>query len=538
MVHWSSCRGPATIRRRLRVAGRRAVFVAGAVALALAPSTAHAQVISRFALRGEVGAGVMFSSLQRSNLALDSVNVQATGRLGFSVVDWLSIQLSINNGFFPAGQGRATGRTLAVQGGLRVEPMIGTVGRLWFDANGGLVSTGTQRRSGVDVGLGFEFQAAGWLGVGPYARYHLVFHEDAVDLPSDAGYASFGVTLALRVPRDQPVLDRDLDGVLDPDDLCVDVPRGATPDRARRGCPRPDRDQDGVFDDEDQCVDVPQGATPDPARRGCPRPDADGDGVFDDADRCVTTPQGANPDPDAARRGCPDGDDDNDGVLNSQDLCRTAHQTATPDPDRRGCPDADADGDRIPDRLDRCPQEAGMPNTEDPARHGCPGLVVVTRQVLRITQPVFFATAEDAILPTSFPLLEAVRQTIQATPDLRRIAIEGHTDDVNDDASNLDLSNRRAASVMRYLVEHGVDAGRLEAQGYGETRPLQPITDARGRPLRRRALDAVRAANRRVEFRIVDPAPPTDAAAPGAPPTPPPEAPRHHRNHHRGGGHR
>ena len=129
-------------------------------------------------------------------------------------------------------------------------------------------------------------------------------------------------------------------------------------------------------------------------------------------------------------------------------------------------------------------------------------------------------------IPTSFPVLEAVRVTLQATPDLRRVAVEGHTDDANDDASNLDLSNRRAASVLRYLVEHGIDAGRLEAHGFGEARPLRPITDARGRPLRRRALNEARAANRRVEFRIVDPAPPAAVDPASAPPAPPPAPPR------------
>ena len=474
------------------------VLALAATAAVLAPSAAEAQVISRFSLRGELGAGLMISSLQRSALALDSAHVQATGRIGFNVVDWLSLQISVNNGFFLAGQGQATGRTLAIQGGLRIEPMIGTAGRLWADVNGGYVSTGTQRRPGLDVGVGFEFQAARWLGIGPYARYHLVFHDSAVNAPSEAAYVAFGLSFTLRVPRDEPILDRDRDGVLDPDD---------------------------------QCVDVPQGATPDPARRGCPRPDADGDGVFDDEDRCVTTPMGANPDPDPARRGCPDGDDDNDGVLNSRDLCRTEHQTSNPDPDRVGCPERDTDGDRIPDRLDRCPSEPGMPNTENPARHGCPGLVVLTNRVIRITQPVYFATAQDAILPTSFPVLEAVRMTIQATPDLRRVSIEGHTDDVNDDASNLDLSNRRAASVMRYLVEHGIDAGRLEAHGFGESRPIQPTTDSRGRPLRRRALDAARQANRRVEFRIVDPAPPAnEAPSTPTPPAPPPHSSRRRRH--------
>jgi outer membrane protein OmpA-like peptidoglycan-associated protein len=95
------------------------------------------------------------------------------------------------------------------------------------------------------------------------------------------------------------------------------------------------------------------------------------------------------------------------------------------------------------------------------------------------------------------------------------VAIEGHTDDVNDDAANMDLSNRRAASVLRWLTDHGIAATRLEAHGFGETRPVRPIAG-----LRRRALRDARAMNRRVEFRIVDPA--IAAPTPTVPPTPHP----------------
>ena len=63
--------------------------------------SADAQVLSRFSLRAEVGAGIMTPTVQRSALGYDGVHIQATGRLGFDVIDWLSLQLSVNNGFFP-----------------------------------------------------------------------------------------------------------------------------------------------------------------------------------------------------------------------------------------------------------------------------------------------------------------------------------------------------------------------------------------------------------------------------------------------------
>ncbi len=292
--------------------------------------------------------------------------------------------------------------------------------------------------------------------------------------------------------------DTDSDGVMDPDDLCVDVPQGNTPDPTRRGCPMGDRDHDGVMDADDQCVDVPQGDHPDAARRGCPLNDTDHDGVYDNADQCVDVPQGDHPDP--AKAGCPDGDADNDGVLNGGDACRDVPAGTHPDSARPGCPLPDRDNDTVVDPQDHCPDQPGAP-TSNPETNGCPGLVRVQNGMLQIMAPVFFATNRDVILPRSFPVLTAVSEALRASPEIRRISVEGHTDDVGDDTRNMNLSERRAQSVVRWLTEHQIVAGRMEAHGFGETRPMRPIAGLRGRAQR----DA-RSQNRRVDFRIVDPA--------------------------------
>jgi outer membrane protein OmpA-like peptidoglycan-associated protein len=102
--------------------------------------------------------------------------------------------------------------------------------------------------------------------------------------------------------------------------------------------------------------------------------------------------------------------------------------------------------------------------------------------------------------------------------------IEGHTDDVGDDAFNLDLSERRAANVRAALIELGVAAERLESRGMGETRPLTPITEG----MRRRQQNRARSTNRRVEFRITEPMLVENHPAVttgGAEPAPPPPAP-------------
>ena len=73
--------------------------------------------------------------------------------------------------------------------------------------------------------------------------------------------------------------------------------------------------------------------------------------------------------------------------------------------------------------------------------------------------------------------------------------IEGQTDNRGNDAFNMRLSKRRAASVMRFLVDNGVNPTRLTSEGYGETRPIASNPKRSGRGL-----------NRRVEFVIIDPA--------------------------------
>jgi outer membrane protein OmpA-like peptidoglycan-associated protein len=73
-----------------------------------------------------------------------------------------------------------------------------------------------------------------------------------------------------------------------------------------------------------------------------------------------------------------------------------------------------------------------------------------------------------------------------------KVRIEGHTDNVGSEKTNMKLSDQRAHSVRQHLMEkEGIDGARLEALGYGQTKPIAPNATARGR-----------AANRRVEFNI------------------------------------
>ncbi|HEX2572128.1 MAG TPA: OmpA family protein [Polyangia bacterium] len=298
-----------------------------------------------------------------------------------------------------------------------------------------------------------------------------------------------------------PPQDTDEDGIPDAEDRCPFKKGVPAPGTKLHGCPPPppDSDKDGIIDNDDRCPDVPQGEHPDPERLGCPDGDDDQDGVLNHEDECRAEPAGPHPDP--KRRGCPAGDADQDKVTDDVDQCLTVPAGLHPDPDKPGCPLPDRDEDSVVDKEDACPDQPGAPDP-NPKKNGCPGLVQIKGGAIRILKPVYFATNKDVILSRSFPVLQAVANVLIAQPEIRRISIEGHTDNRGKPTWNRELSDRRAKSVQRWLIAHGINPERLGAQGFG---PDRPITT--------NATDAGRSQNRRVEFRIVDP-PPVEALTP------------------------
>ncbi len=280
-----------------------------------------------------------------------------------------------------------------------------------------------------------------------------------------------------------------------------------------------DRDHDGILDTDDQCPDEPEDVDTFEDSNGCPDPDNDQDGVLDVNDGAPMDPEDRDQFEDTD--GVPDPDNDRDQILDVNDQCPLEPEDVDTFEDENGCPDPDNDRDTVLDVSDQCPLAPGRP--ED---NGCPRAVRLDTETgqIFILQLVEFATNRDVILDRSFPILEEVRAVVAANPQLTRLRVEGHTDDRGRDAANLELSRRRAGSVMRWLVEHGIDASRFEAWGCGELHPAQTNQTAEGRQ-----------ANRRVEFHIISPAPPqgprqlegcVEAQAAGAAETPAPRGRR------------
>jgi outer membrane protein OmpA-like peptidoglycan-associated protein len=104
---------------------------------------------------------------------------------------------------------------------------------------------------------------------------------------------------------------------------------------------------------------------------------------------------------------------------------------------------------------------------------------------------VFFDTAKASIKAESNSLLDEAAAVLKAHPEVKKVVIEGHTDDRGGAAKNLKLSEARAQSVKAYLVGKGVEASRLDAKGFGQTKPIADNKTEKGRE-----------ANRRVEFTI------------------------------------
>ena len=263
--------------------------------------------------------------------------------------------------------------------------------------------------------------------------------------------------------------------------------------------PNKDSDGDGINDNVDNCPTVPnpdqRDLDADKFGDACD-PDMDGDGIPNQPDNCPAVANNDQRDTDLNGIGdaCSD-DRDGDGINDTVDRCPEQPEDRDTFEDTDGCPELDNDQDTIPDATDACMDEPeDFDGDED--TDGCPeeskALVRVTAEQIEIKQQINFATDSARITgAVSFQVLDAVAGIMMRYPEMQ-IRIEGHTDDRGRDAHNLQLSQSRAESVRAYLVQAGVDLSRFEAQGFGETNPLQDNATADGRT-----------ANRRVEFHIL-----------------------------------
>lgn len=170
----------------------------------------------------------------------------------------------------------------------------------------------------------------------------------------------------------------------------------------------------------------------------------------------------------------PPSDEDNDGVPDTDDKCPGSKSVPV---DSNGC-ENDGDGDGVPDYLDVCPRTP-LGATVD--ANGCSNALVSLKGV-------HFKFDSASLTSEAKSILDGALSAIQSNAS-QNLQVEGHTDSTGSDSYNQDLSQRRAQSVVDYLVSQGVSSDRLTAQGFGESSPISSNDTS-----------ANRAENRRVEI--------------------------------------
>jgi outer membrane protein OmpA-like peptidoglycan-associated protein len=167
------------------------------------------------------------------------------------------------------------------------------------------------------------------------------------------------------------------------------------------------------------------------------------------------------------------GDRDGDGIKDDVDKCPDDPEDFDGFEDEDGCPDPDNDKDRILDKDDKCPNEPETYNGfED--EDGCPdkGRVIVRKGKLEILDKIYFETDKAIIKTISYPILDAIAATLKGNPQITEIEVQGHADERGDDDYNMRLTEARSQAVRTYLIDKGLEGGRLQAHGYGETKPV------------------------------------------------------------------
>lgn len=109
----------------------------------------------------------------------------------------------------------------------------------------------------------------------------------------------------------------------------------------------------------------------------------------------------------------------------------------------------------------------------------------VNKDMVQYQSQIFFNFDSSTLKPESYKALDEAVKTLKSNNDLIFI-IEGHTDNVGEDAYNLSLSKARAKSVMNYFVSKGLPASRITSEGYGESKPIASNDTEEGKAKNRR----------------------------------------------------
>ncbi len=414
--------------------------------------------------------------------------------------------------------------------------LYGGIGGLFYDvqeapanANPGLETEAWVAFS--PVGGGFQIGLSEYVSLDFSGGYNFAFSDalNLVDIAKDDGY--FSAAAGLTIKLQGGTIDSDKDGLTDKEEKRLGTNKNLADSdtdglndgeelRLYRTHPlRIDTDNDGLNDREEVMVYNTDPRSRDSDRDGLSdseeiftyrtnplAPDTDGDQV---SDKDEVTISRTNPN---------DPDSDEDGLNDGQELVTYRTDPLKADTDGDGLKDreevdisrtdpllADTDGDGLSDG-----QEVLTYNT-DPLRRDTDGggaedgaeinsgndplnpeddskLLTVGVGEKVVLEGILFETNSARITPQSEVVLEKALNTLRAYPEMI-VEIHGYTDNTGSYQYNLRLSQQRAESVRRYLIQNGIDPGRLIARGFGPANPVASNATAAGR-----------ARNRRIEF--------------------------------------
>ncbi len=450
---------------RPHTAARVLAMIIGAMVVVGAPSSASAEsgVIN---LHLDVGFGAPLTDpiRPRSPKIIGESN-SAFGGVAWLSGDWqfsapLALELIVGGGGFARRMdqidtGTSYGtvgiglrwRIIDDEGGYLNLPTGNFHGNLWASAHIGFHSFDSQQ-FGFDVAVGYEASVFRPLQVGVFVRAVMTFggeNQSSID-----SFLVAGISLSLDVMGEAGPADSDGDGLTDQREAEL----GLDPNS-------PDSDRDGIPDG----IEVDAGY--DPLQR-----DSDSDGLNDNDED-----ENGNGVLDAGETDPTRGDTDGGGIPDLDEV-------RDPMQDPRDPADDDGDGDGVANNLDSCPNSS---SGEQVGATGCAALSGTLQ-----LEGVEFATGSADILPSSESTLNEALGVLRGAPNAR-VEIAGHTDDRGNAANNRRLSQRRAESVLEWLVEHGLGRDRFTTRGYGPSEPIDTNDTSEGRQR-----------NRRIEFRRLD----------------------------------
>ena len=295
--------------------------------------------------------------------------------------------------------------------------------------------------------------------------------------------------------------DRDGDGIKDgtTSTRALDEPEDFDGFEDEDGCPDPDNDRDGIPDVDDKCPNIPEDKDGVEDADGCPegnKNDRDGDGIPDDVDKCPDEPEWTSTASKTLTVTAPTPTTTKTASSTSTTCARTIRKTKMGSRTPTAALIRTTIMDRILDATTSARTSRRPGNTAIKTPMAGPIADESSQSTNRSTPGLRTCSTSSTTRRSSRRsrtlILDAVAATLKGQPEHPLIEIQGHTDERGDDAYNLDLSDKRAHSVLHYLVDKGVDEKRLTAQGYGETQPID-----------RNHNEKAWAKNRRVAFLIL-----------------------------------